>query len=64
MYAGSIGEGHVHLQKNEFLRGGPNAKYASVEKFRVITDAPKCVSSEEHLMAEIHYKIFTNVRNE
>jgi hypothetical protein len=63
MYAGSIGEGHVHLQKNEFLRGGPNVRYASVEKFRVITDAPKCVRSEEH-DAEIHYKIFTNVRNE
>jgi hypothetical protein len=25
-------------------------------KFRVITDAPKCVRSKENLMAEIHYQ--------
>jgi hypothetical protein len=43
---------------------GPNARHAYVEKFRVITDAPYCVRSEEHLMSKIHYKIFTNVLNE
>jgi hypothetical protein len=52
MYMGSIGAGHVHLQKMSFLEEqlsdglekmqvrGPNARYAYVEKFRVITDAP------------------------
>jgi hypothetical protein len=38
---------------------GPNIRYACIEKFRVIIDSPECVRSEEHLMAGIHYKIFT-----
>jgi hypothetical protein len=35
--------------------------YAYVEKFRAITYAPFYVRSEEKLLAEIRYNIFTNV---
>ena len=52
MYAGSIGAGCLHLQKMDFLEEKrndglekwqvrrPDARYAYVEKFRVITDVP------------------------